>query len=330
MKIAERSGVAEARRRARRHAIALGFSSTKVEHVAIAATEAAHNLLRHAGGGDMLVQAFGPPGGERLALIALDDGPGIARLDRMLKDGASSMQSSGTGFGAMKRLSDKFDVFTAPGGGTVVTLEFRPDAAAGLRGVDVAALRQAYPGERVCGDSVALRGFPGFTLAFVCDGLGHGRRAAEAANHAYDAFLGSSNSNPAELLLEISAAMEGTRGGVGAVARIDTDAMTLTHAGVGNITTMHMTQDKVKRLPVRDGYLGSSGRSPQTETVPLSSEDIILMHSDGVSTLRGLERRAPLMQRGALAIAARLMHDNLRGRDDASIIALRLQPALAL
>ena len=273
----------------------------------------------------MLVQRFGPAGARRLAVVAVDRGPGISRLGRMLKDGVTTKSSPGTGLGAMKRLSDRLDVFTQAGVGTTVVAEFLPGAAEPGGGPDVADLRVACPGEKVCGDNVAVRQSSGVTRLFVCDGLGHGRRAAEAADLARKAFFDAGTATPVETLGMISDAIAQTRGAVGSIVEIDPAERRLVHAGVGNITTLHVTGEKSKRLVVRDGFLGARWRTPLTETVDLGEDDIVLMHSDGLTTLRAASRRRPLFQRSALAIAAHLLHQNNRERDDASIIAARMR-----
>lgn len=328
--IHEPSSVAEARRRARRLATALDLDSPKSEHAAIVATEAGQNLLRHGGGGRMLIQTFGPPGAERLVIVAVDDGPGIARIDRMLRDGETTKNSSGTGLGAMKRLSDRFDIYSETGAGTIVAAEFLPRTVKHADGEDVAALRLAYPGERVCGDSLAVRPHETLTRLFLCDGLGHGGKAAEAADIARATFLASERRSLDGTLQQISDALAGTRGAVASLVEIDRAAGTLTHAGVGNISTLHINAERAKRLPVRDGSLGSASRTPIVETVDLGPDDIVVMHSDGIRTLRLSERRAPILQRGSLVIAAQLLHANFRGRDDASIIVARMKNALPI
>ena len=124
LKITETSAVAEARRRARCTANAVGLNSLKVEHAAIVATEIAQNVLRHGGGGRMLIEVFGAPSLERLHIVGHDEGPGIGRVDRMMRDGETTKGSPGTGLGAIKRLSDRIDIFSEAGR-TVVAAEFR-------------------------------------------------------------------------------------------------------------------------------------------------------------------------------------------------------------
>jgi serine/threonine-protein kinase RsbT len=55
-------------------------------------------------------------------IVARDDGPGIADLDRAMQDGYSSSGSLGLGLPGSRRLVDEFEIDSAPGKGTRVTL----------------------------------------------------------------------------------------------------------------------------------------------------------------------------------------------------------------
>ena len=76
------------------------------------------NAVRYATGGGCLhwSETLGEEPG--LELFYVDKGPGIYDLERALRDGVSSGGSLGTGFGAMRRLLDEFDVFSTVKGTT--------------------------------------------------------------------------------------------------------------------------------------------------------------------------------------------------------------------
>lgn len=330
LKVTEASAVAEARRRVRRTASAMGFDPTKVEQVAIVTTEIAQNVLRHGGGGKILVECFGAPAQERLHVVGLDEGPGIARVDRMLKDGITTKRSPGTGLGAIKRLSDRLDIETGQDSGTIIAAEFRRRATLAWDVADHAGLRLAYPGERSCGDALAARRSGPESLYLVCDGLGHGAKAAAAARTARQAFLRARESEPIAILERLAEALRGTRGAVAAVVRLDRAGGLMKYAALGNIATLLVQEGKVKRLPVRDGLLGGRPSTPHEETIEVERDGVVIMHSDGIATLRRLESRSGLLHRSAPVLAARLLNESTRGRDDASILVARMAPARTL
>ena len=55
-------------------------------------------------------------------MVASDDGPGIVDLDKALTDGYTTGGGLGLGLPGARRLVDDFDIQTAPGKGTTVTL----------------------------------------------------------------------------------------------------------------------------------------------------------------------------------------------------------------
>src|SRR5262249_12954644 len=86
-----------------------------------AASELARNTLLHGGGGRAEVQVVS--NGRRLGIqiCFLDEGPGIAELDRALTDGYSTSGGLCLGLCGARRLMDEFALRTEAGKGTVVT-----------------------------------------------------------------------------------------------------------------------------------------------------------------------------------------------------------------
>jgi anti-sigma regulatory factor (Ser/Thr protein kinase) len=155
--VPDASAVGSARRAAAVFAESNGASEALAARVALVATELATNLVRHAGGGTLIVQR-GTDESE-LELLALDRGPGIANLAEARRDGFSTAGTSGHGLGAVARMADGCDVFSTPGGGTVVLARFGGHAGKEPRAqsVTVGGVSLPYPGESVCGDAWAAR-----------------------------------------------------------------------------------------------------------------------------------------------------------------------------
>jgi serine/threonine-protein kinase RsbT len=86
-----------------------------------AASELSRNVWVHAEKGVVRVSVLqGRTMG--LELVFVDQGPGIADLDRALAGGYSTANSLGLGLSGTKRLVDEFDVETAPGRGTAILI----------------------------------------------------------------------------------------------------------------------------------------------------------------------------------------------------------------
>src|SRR5262245_38893346 len=88
--VVDGSQIAEARRIASDLGREIGFDPGRVGRVALVATEAATNLVKHAGGGAILLQSLTDDKGSGMEVISLDRGPGIADLDQALRDGFST------------------------------------------------------------------------------------------------------------------------------------------------------------------------------------------------------------------------------------------------
>ncbi len=83
--INEPTRVGEARRRASLLAHDLGFDETAQGRVSLVVSEAASNLVKHASGGELVVQGHGSdPVESWMEVLALDRGPGMSDVGRCL------------------------------------------------------------------------------------------------------------------------------------------------------------------------------------------------------------------------------------------------------
>lgn len=100
----------------------LKFSLVEQTKMVTAASELSRNTLIHGGGGRMrweLVEAAGKQG---LLLHFEDEGPGIADMSLAMTDGWTSGGGMGLGMPGSKRLVSHFEVESAPGKGTRVSI----------------------------------------------------------------------------------------------------------------------------------------------------------------------------------------------------------------
>lgn len=188
--IVELSQVGEARRLATALSDRIGFDETIAGKVAIVASEAASNLAKHATQGELVLQALGHRG-RGIEIMALDKGPGMRNVSNCLRDGDSSTGTLGTGFGAIRRLSTVFDVYSIPGVGTALLSRLLPERVPSNSqpsSLEIGALCLPVPCEKHPGDGWAVIERPDRTVVVVTDGLGHGPKAAEASQQALRVF----------------------------------------------------------------------------------------------------------------------------------------------
>jgi serine/threonine-protein kinase RsbT len=115
--------VVTARQRARQLAIGLDMPSTDQTLLATAISEVARNITAYAQRGEVLLELVRDGSGRRgIRVVARDEGPGIADLERALTDGYTTGGGLGLGLPGARRLVDEFEIETAPGMGTTVTL----------------------------------------------------------------------------------------------------------------------------------------------------------------------------------------------------------------
>jgi serine/threonine-protein kinase RsbT len=114
--------IVHARQVGREMAAGAGCSATDLTMVATAISEIARNLLTHAGGGELEMHLVDMNGRRCLEIVARDEGPGIADIERALEDGFTTGEGLGLGLPGAKRLMDEFSISSEPGRGTVVTM----------------------------------------------------------------------------------------------------------------------------------------------------------------------------------------------------------------
>jgi anti-sigma regulatory factor (Ser/Thr protein kinase) len=319
------SGVGEARRRAAAFARLLALDATASGHVALAVTEAASNIVKHAGQGEIALRALRGAKMSGLELLAIDKGPGIASLSLSMQDGHSTSGSPGTGLGALLRTTTNFEIYTQLGGGTALRAEVwagRP-AKPPTEALLVGALAVPMRGEPVCGDDWAVCAGRGRLTALVVDGLGHGADAAAAAHAAVEVVHAHPQLGAAALMEQIHNALRPTRGAAAAVAVLNAAMGVCTYCGVGNISATLHAGGKARSMVSHNGILGHQVRKMVEFTYPLQDHALCILHSDGLSARWSLERYPGLASRHPALVAAVLYRDFRRVRDDATVLALR-------
>lgn len=320
--VSDPSQVGEARRAASEFARAAGMAETQRGKIALVATEMATNLLKHAGGGQIVIAGFDDADGDGIQLLALDQGPGMAQAQRCIADGFSTTGTAGTGLGAIARQADHCAIFSRPGLGTAVLARFCKIAAgsrgAGERG-DVSA---TYPGETVCGDGWCYAADPEETLLLV-DGSGHGPHAALATEIAVRTFREHSEADLSRLAEILHRALRQTRGAAIAIARLDPARRLVRYVGIGNISGTLIVGNETRRMISHNGTAGHTAPHIREFTYAYEGIPLILLHSDGISAKWDVAAYPGLAASHPGLIAGVLFRDFRRERDDACIVAMR-------
>ena len=326
--ITEASQVGEARRAAARLATEQNLDETTRGRIAIIVTELGTNLARHAQGGRLLIGCRATDAGFQLEVISIDGGPGMADVNRCLRDGHSSGGTAGTGLGAVQRLSTDFSAYSVAGKGTVILSRTwvpapdAPGAPSPRARFAHAGICVAAPGETISGDAWDIRIDGDKATVIVADGLGHGPVAAEAAAEALKAF-NLFRGSPAAVLDRAHPMMRSTRGAAVTIAELDARAGTIVYAGAGNISGRMVSGVEDRTLMSQNGTLGVQIRRLQDVSYAWADHSIVVLHSDGLTTRWNFDGVGGLLQCDPAVIAGWLLRDHVRGHDDVTIVVLK-------
>ena len=312
--IRDSSAVGEARRDSQRIAEAAGLNTTDVGRTGVVATELANNLLNHGGGGELLLQTVLRGSME---LIALDRGRGMADVQKCLRDGFSTSNTPGTGLGAVRRLSAEFDIHSEVERGTAVMARIGATVK-----MPFGAICVPMEGELECGDTWRLAHRKDGTAVTVIDGLGHGAAAARAAETAAGVFLQDPFVAPRTQMERMHQTLNGTRGAAGACAQVQ--GKEVLYSGIGNISGRLCDSGSSRGMVSHSGTLGYLKPRVQQFEYPPQRAALLIMHSDGISARWDLDEKQGLRNRHPAIVAAVLYRDHSRGRDDATIVVIRL------
>jgi anti-sigma regulatory factor (Ser/Thr protein kinase) len=316
------SRVGEARRHAAQLAADCGFDEVDAGRLALVVTELGTNLVRHAREGRLWLSAR--PAQREVEVLAVDEGPGIADVERSLGDGYSTGGTPGTGLGAVRRLAQDFDLHSTVPEGTLVLARVRATGMpARQQAFSWGAVSFAAPGERVCGDGWAFAFDGDLAWLVVADGLGHGPDAAEAGAAALDAFAQDPFASPRHLLERMHQALRRTRGAAVMVLQADAAAGSILSVGAGNVMGRLVSGVSDRTLLCQHGTAGVAMRSPEEVTTPWPPHALLVVYSDGIESRWKGEVLAPALARDATLAAALLARDHCRGRDDATVAVLR-------
>ncbi len=331
--IPDRSFASITKRDITRLAESLGFSENETGKINIIVSEMLTNLAKFSPeGGELLVRQVGEPV-HSLEIICIDSGPGMNEPLRMMQDGVTTFGSAGEGLGAIKRQANFFDIYSAPGLGTViltqVTKATATDTTDGLpKNLEVGYVMVPKPHEILCGDGFAMKVRHNNLYLLALDGLGHGSYANEASSLATKLFEQSGEVNPVQALRDLHMGIKRTRGAVGFAASISSE--NISYCGVGNIGGKLYTGDLSNNTPPYKNIISYNGilghNIPNTlnnQQLEWGRSKMLIMHSDGLRSRWDLSKYPNLQRHHPTVIAAVLYKDFSRHTDDTLVVVCK-------
>jgi anti-sigma regulatory factor (Ser/Thr protein kinase) len=333
-----------------RSAREVGFDPVGCASLSTAASELGRNILKYADRGELHISPLHDAGRSGLEIVARDRGPGITDLGAALTDHHSTGGTLGLGLPGVKRLMDHFEIDTRPGRGTSVTIRKyvsrkrsvpkRPrssergpptDRAApapeapspGIAGLEWAAAIRPCIGERLSGDAVYYEQRESTLVVALVDGLGHGPDAHDAATAATDTLAREWVPDAARALRVVAATCASGHGVVAGVAVIDAQDGALTYAGVGNVAARVLSPRGSRVFVSANGVLGQSFARPPTQNAVLAGDEMLVLHSDGVSGAFDETFTTRLLSCGPAAAARMSVRVLGRSHDDCGVLVVR-------
>jgi anti-sigma regulatory factor (Ser/Thr protein kinase) len=297
----------------------LEFPAARTDQVVLAVTEAASNLHKHASQGAMLLRIGRDGGKPGIEMVTIDVGPGLADTTAALRDGHSTSGTLGIGLGAIRRLADVCELYSAPGHGTVLVAKFW--AVPRTDKIRYAGLIRPITGETECGDVFGVVETDAGITGVLCDGLGHGPLAAVAAMEAVTAIVEEPVAEPAELVERAHRRMSRTRGG--AVGVVQVNGPVALFAGLGNIAAVILADGTRKSMLSVPGIAGHQARTIRQFEYTVPPGATIILHSDGISSRWEPQSLPGLNARNPLVVAAALLAEAGTRRDDAGVLVLK-------
>ncbi|KEZ47667.1 MULTISPECIES: anti-sigma regulatory factor [Metabacillus] len=118
VKIITEWDIVAARQLGRNVAKELGFGTVDQARITTAISELARNIYLYAGQGQICIEQISEFSKKGLKIIAIDNGPGIPDVRKVMEDGFSTSGGLGAGLPGVKRLMDEFSIDTVLGEGT--------------------------------------------------------------------------------------------------------------------------------------------------------------------------------------------------------------------
>jgi serine/threonine-protein kinase RsbT len=121
--VTDESGIIIARRAAGSAAKRMGMSVVDQTKVATATSELARNIVRYAECGEVVIEEIADALRSGLQITFKDKGPGIADLQKAMRDGFTTGGGMGLGLSGSKRLMNEFEIISQIGVGTTVIIK---------------------------------------------------------------------------------------------------------------------------------------------------------------------------------------------------------------
>jgi serine/threonine-protein kinase RsbT len=122
VQVQEERHIVTARQRVTAMARKVGLGIVDQTKITTAASELARNIIKYATSGVVQIEHVEDEARHGVRVIFSDAGPGIADVEKAMREGFSTGQGMGLGLPGSKRLVNSFEIRSGLGQGTTVTI----------------------------------------------------------------------------------------------------------------------------------------------------------------------------------------------------------------
>jgi negative regulator of sigma-B (phosphoserine phosphatase) len=158
----------------------------------------------------------------------------------------------------------------------------------------------------------------------IVDGAGHGPEAHEIAQVSRNFLEKNKDMKLPDLMKKLHENLRGTRGGVAIIGKLDHKVSRFNYVGIGNIV-LRKFGNSSERVVTQNGIIGYQIRTPKEKFMQISGGDILVMHTDGISSYFDEGDYSGILKDDAKTIANNLIKKFGKGDDDATCIVIRFK-----
>ncbi|MFT6056485.1 MAG: serine phosphatase RsbU (regulator of sigma subunit) [Pseudohongiellaceae bacterium] len=178
------------------------------------------------------------------------------------------------------------------------------------------------PLESVNGDVAFVNADKDQLFFGIVDGAGHGPEAHAVAEASRKFLERYRNMELPPLMEALHKELRGTRGGVAIIGRLDVRKLQLNYVGIGNISLRKFGKHSQTEL-TQGGIIGYQIRTPKEKVIQLLPDDVIVMHTDGITSHFDINDYPQLLRDCARTIAENMLKKFSKNNDDSTCLVMR-------
>ena len=179
-----------------------------------------------------------------------------------------------------------------------------------------------YLGERHSGDAFVYHEDSSYIYIALIDALGHGIEAYHMSVELKAAIEVNWTTDPSDTIKKVGAMLANSVGAAIGVLVIEKGVGKFSYAGLGNISCK-LISEKNHDLRSSDGILGMRNRSTTTISGIIRSNDLFILHSDGVSNLSKVENWDKYKYLKCVTISRKIVRELGTDYDDSSCAVVK-------